>query len=249
MFQFQVQNLYYILRRKHGHPAGQWSLWCKRPKTLREKEEVIIGAILTQNTNWNNVERAIENLKNARTLSLEKIHILGQKNPEKLERLIRPSGFYKAKTRYLTEVAGFFVKNGGVKRLALPQMPLTELRKSLLDLHGVGPETADSILLYALEKPVFVIDEYTRRLVKKLNWYAGQRDRKYEELRAFFEKNLRRDYKLYQDFHALVVIDGKYAKKESLVLLKKLYYSDQNISLSRKRLKIGAALAIIGHVV
>lgn len=207
-----ISGLYKKLRKRHGGPAGQWSLWCKRPKTVREKEEVIIGAILTQNTNWNNVERAIENLKTAHALSLGKIHILEQKNPGKLERLIRPSGFYKAKTRYLTEVAGFFDKNGGVKRLSRPQMPLTELRKSLLDLHGVGPETADSILLYALEKPVFVIDEYTRRLVKKLNWHAGQRDRKYEELRAFFEKNLRKDYKLYQDFHALVVIDGKTLK-------------------------------------
>lgn len=203
-------ELYRELRRKHGRPLGQWSLWCKRPKTKREKEEVIIGAILTQRTNWKNVELAMMNLRKAKAASLKKIYFLGRKNPRKLANLIKPSGFYKTKARYLFDIARFFVKNGGIA--AISRMSLGDLRLALCRIPGVGQETADSILLYALQKPVFVIDEYTRRLLSAKGLAQIAKTSHYEKLQELFEKNLRRDWRLYQDFHALIVIDGKVMK-------------------------------------
>ncbi|HRY63658.1 MAG TPA: hypothetical protein P5267_03605, partial [Patescibacteria group bacterium] len=231
----QHLSLYHELLRKHGAPAGQWGLWCRRPKTIRQREEVIIGAILTQNTNWQNVNKAMENLKRARVCSLKLILEL---KIEKLEELIRPSGFYKMKAKYLQGVAKFIVESGGVGRLMefnyniyqhhpLPPPQLRrgkkktrgnntdELRREFLKLKGVGPETADSILLYALDMPVFVIDEYTRRLVKARGWFQHQSSKlnleptyklDYEYLRKLFEKNLPRKFEVYQDLHALIVV-------------------------------------------
>lgn len=200
----RVLSLYERLSKTYGNPGGQWNLWCKRPKSAAEKEEVIIGAILTQRTNWKNVMLAIEALRSRRLLSLEKIHALGDDNREELARCIRASGFYRTKARYLREIARFFIAGGCVARVA--KLPHGTARRLLLELPGVGPETADSILLYALEKPVFVIDEYTRRL--------AQRERltdtlSYAHLQAFFERGAAGNCALYQDFHALIVMDGK----------------------------------------
>ena len=183
-------------------PKGQWKLWCKRPKTEREREEVIIGAILTQRTNWRNVELAINNLKRVKINSLNNIYRLSAK---KLAPLIKSSGFYQTKSQYLFNLAKFVVKNhGGLEKIRKTE--LKTLREELLKLKGIGPETADSILLYALDKPIFVIDEYTRRLVKK----RGLADNlSYPFLQKLFEENLKKDFRLYQDFHALIVIDGK----------------------------------------
>jgi endonuclease-3 related protein len=196
------EKLYQELKKKHGSPKGQWSLWCKREKSEKEREEVVIGAILTQRTNWKNVELSFSNLKKAKINSLKDILKIKSK---KLERLIRPSGFYKAKSQYLINLAKFIIKNYG----SLTKMKKEDgkkLREKLLKLKGIGPETADSILLYALDKPVFVIDEYTRRLVKKRN--LAQKF-SYDFLQDLFEKNLKKDLRLYQDFHALIVIEGK----------------------------------------
>jgi len=193
------EKLYKELKRKYGTPKGQWKLWCKRPKTKREREEVIIGAILTQRTNWKNVELALNNLKKAKINLLKDIYQLGAK---KLAPLIKPSGFYKTKAQYLLNLAEFIVKNSSIIKKA----ELKELREKLLKLKGIGPETADSILLYALDKPIFVIDEYTRRLVKNHN-LADKTD--YQFLQKLFEENLRKDYCLYQDLHALIVINAK----------------------------------------
>jgi len=201
-----IEKLYKELKRKYGEPEGQWKLWCKRPKTEREREEVIIGAILTQRTNWKNVELAISNLKSAKVNSLKDIYQLG---PKKLASLIKPSGFYKTKAQYLLNLTKFIIKNcGGLE--GVKKAELKELREELLKLKGIGPETADSILLYALDKPIFVIDEYTRRLVKAHN-LADKTD--YYFLQKLFGENLRRDYRLYQDFHALIVINAKNSKK------------------------------------
>lgn len=204
-----ILNLYKKLRKKHGHPKGQWSLWCKRPKIESEREEVIIGAILTQNTNWKNVERAMENLKRVQYCGLRKISELGKKNPARLKQFIHSSGFYRSKSKYLIEIADFVMGHGGLQKLR--KWPILKLRQALLGLKGIGPETADSILLYALDKPIFVIDEYTRRLMKKMRL---ARNLSYESLQKLFEKNLARNFRLYQDFHALIVIEGKIGGQE-----------------------------------
>jgi len=198
------EKLYKELKKKYGCPKGQWVLWCKRPKTGREREEVAIGTILTQRTNWKNAESALDNLKREK-ISLKDIYRPGKK---RIAFFIKPSGFYRAKAGYLSNLAEFIFGNyGGLEKLK--KANLEELRGQLLGLKGVGPETADSILLYALDKPVFVIDEYTRRLVKK----RGLSDNlSYPFLQKLFEKNLRKDFRLYQDFHALIVIDGKNKK-------------------------------------
>lgn len=180
----------------------QWRLWCKRPKTLCEKEEVIIGAILTQRTNWKNVEIAIKNLKKARLCSLKKIYLKGEKN---LYPLIKPAGFFQRKANYLYTLSCFVLKK--YKNLKNMKKEKTEiLRKELLSLKGIGPETADSILLYALEKPIFVIDEYTRRLAK---YYKISKNLSYHHLQEIFEKGLKKSVPLFQDFHALIVEWGK----------------------------------------
>jgi len=196
------KNLYQELKKKYGLPYGQWVLWCKKQKNNQEREEVIIGAILTQRTNWRNVELAIKNLNQAKIKSLKDIYGRG---PKKLESLIKPSGFYKTKAQYLFNLAKFIIENyGGLEKMKKEKTEV--LREKLLKLKGIGPETADSILLYALDKPIFVIDEYTRRLVKKRKL---AKNLSYTSLQKLFEKNLRKDFKLYQDFHALIVIDGK----------------------------------------
>jgi endonuclease-3 related protein len=191
----KISALYKELRKQYGKPEGQWKLWCKRPKTKLEKEKVIMGAILTQRTNWRNVELSFELMRKIGIKSLKDIYNLSGKNFSKLVQAIKPSGFYKTKAKYLFGVAEFFIKN-----------PKNIKRQDLLSLKGVGKETADSILLYALEKPIFVIDEYTRRLVKKKKL---AKNLSYDYLQRLFEKNLPRNWQLYQDFHALIVIDGK----------------------------------------
>ncbi|MFH0779658.1 MAG: hypothetical protein V1928_02245 [Parcubacteria group bacterium] len=191
----KITDLYKALRKKHGRPSGQWRLWCKRPKSTAEREEVIIGAILAQNTNWKNVELSLNKLKKAKRCSLDEIYKLGKRNMPGLAELIRPSGFYNSKAKYLLAAAAFFCENGGVERIK--NQKIKKSRKQLLELKGVGPETADSILLYALDKPAFVIDEYTRRILN------------YDRLQKIFESRLPRNYKAYQDFHALIVIEGK----------------------------------------
>ena len=210
----KILALYQFLRKKYCKPGGQWSFWCKWPKTNREKERIIIEAILTQRTNWKNVELAMANLKKARLDSLRRI----LRNKRRLVLCIKPSGFYKQKSRHLIGLAKFILSQyGGLEKMA--KEPILKLRAELLKLKGVGPETADSILLYALEKPVFVIDEYTKRLLNSK--FKIQKSKfkylptaKYEDLQKLFESNLPRDWRLYQDFHALIVIEGKDKKRE-----------------------------------
>lgn len=196
------EKLYKELKNKYGFPSGQWKLWCKRPKTTKEREEIIIEAILTQRVNWKNVELAFNNLKKSKADRLKSIYQLGEK---KLVPLIKPSGFYHDKAVYLLSLTKFILEKYG--RLEnMQKKDLRKLRQELLELKGIGPETADSILLYALDKPIFVIDEYTRRLVKKKNL---AKNFSYQFLQELFKKNLKKDFRLYQDFHALLVIDGK----------------------------------------
>jgi len=201
----RIQGLYGKLCQRHGLPKGQWGLWCRRPKTIKEKEEVIIGAVLGQRTNWNNVEKAIANLKQKKICSFKAIYDLGNKDIEGLAQLIRPSGFFRQKAQYLFNLAKFIVESHqGIE--AMENNGVRDLRKDLLKLKGLGPETVDSILLYGLSKPVFVIDEYTKRFVKE---HKLAEILSYQSLQELFEGALPKDYCLYQDFHALIIIEQK----------------------------------------
>jgi endonuclease-3 related protein len=162
--------------------------------------EVMVGAILTQNAAWSNVERAIANLKRARKLNPRAI--LALSNPG-LQRLIRPSGFFRVKAKRLRAFADYFVTRyqGSIARMR--RYPLARLRPELLRVHGIGPETADSILLYALGKPSFVIDAYTRRILERHG--LTTRRAAYDDVRAMFENSLPRRVKLYNEYHALFV--------------------------------------------
>jgi len=167
------------------------------------KFEVIVGAILTQQTTWKNVEKTIENLKKKNLLEPKKLFQLPVK---KLENLIKPCGFFKLKAKRLRSFLKFFIESydGDLDRMF--KNPLNELRKELISVHGIGPETCDSILLYAAEKPVFVVDAYTVRLCKR---YPIIDSKDYEEVRDFFEKYLPKDVNLFKEFHALIVELGK----------------------------------------
>ena len=159
--------------------------------------EVVVGAILTQNTNWKNVEKAVANMKRENKLT-EKAVL--EMPVEELQRLIRPSGFYRQKSERLKLATGKWTELNG------KSLPLETLRKEWLSVKGIGKETADSILLYAMGKPIFVIDAYTRRFCKQ---YLNNEFKEYDEYRHFFEKNLPPDVKLFREYHALIVTWGK----------------------------------------
>ena len=164
--------------------------------------EVMIGAILTQNTAWANVEKAIDNLRQAGILDATGIMEL---ESDELAQLIRPSGYFNIKARRLQNFCRWYLRQGGLEELR--GWPDDKLRQALLEVNGIGPETADDILLYAFERPVFVIDAYTRRLFSRLGLI--DHDAGYEALRAWFEDHLGVDVKLFNDFHAQIVIHAK----------------------------------------
>jgi endonuclease-3 related protein len=164
--------------------------------------EVMVGAVLTQNTSWNNVEKAIDNLKRADMLSAEEI---AEADTDALAELIRPSGFFRQKSLRLQEIARFFLSHGRTE--GLKRWPTTSLRIRLLDVYGVGPETADSILLYALDKPVCVIDAYTLRIFHRLGLIPEKMD--YDKAQNFCHQRLAQTLPLLQEFHALIVEHAK----------------------------------------
>lgn len=166
--------------------------------------EVMVGAVLTQNTAWSNVERAIAGLKAAGALSPESIAALSH---ERLAALIRPAGYFNVKATRLQALCRFLLEAGGEPALA--DTPTENLRVRLLAVHGVGPETADDLLLYAFERPVFVIDAYTRRLFGRLGLASGHES--YEELRAGVESAIGADAAAFNELHALIVHHAKVA--------------------------------------
>ncbi len=170
----------------------------------RTRFEVIVGAILTQNTSWSNVERAIGVLRRERLLNPKGI---SQMPVDELAKLIRSSGYFRQKARKLKEFVAFLERKHSDSLTKMFATPTTELRTQLLEVHGIGPETADSILLYAGEHPVFVIDTYTRRILERHEIVPDKSS--YEELRGLFEKSLPRDVPLFNEFHALIVHVGK----------------------------------------
>jgi endonuclease-3 related protein len=165
--------------------------------------EVMIGAVLVQNTNWKNVERAIENIREANLIDPQRLLAV---SPEELAELIRPAGYYRLKTKRLRNLFEFVVDEYGGSIGALRRVDVHLLREQLLGVHGIGPETADSILLYALEQPVLVVDTYTHRIFARHGWIEYGAD--YDRLQDHLVGELPLDVTLYNELHALLVNIG-----------------------------------------
>ncbi len=206
-----IRELYETLLSVYG-PQGWWPLRSGKHNivfteggyhpgvsvklSLNEQFEISAGAVLTQNTAWNNAASAIDALLTAGMLSAEAV---AAAEHEKLAGLIRSSGYFNQKAERLKILADYYIR----KRGEIPE------RAELLRLKGIGPETADSILLYAWDIPVFVIDAYTRRLLSKITADESFQRMKYEDVRYVFEHSLAESVGIYQEYHALVVIHCK----------------------------------------
>jgi endonuclease-3 related protein len=166
--------------------------------------EIIIGAILTQNTSWKNVEKALANLKAVDHMTPDALHKLTH---EQLAELIRPAGYFNIKARRLKNFLDWLFENYAGKLKNLEQLDTRRLREELLTVKGIGPETADSILLYAFGRPVFVIDAYTARVMCRHHLIELGAD--YSQLQDLFQSNLPQDVKLFNEYHALLVRTGK----------------------------------------
>mgnify|MGYP001308225243 CR=1 FL=1 len=166
--------------------------------------EVMVGAVLMQNTAWTNVERAIENLRDAGLVSPEALYALSEKE---LSELIRPAGYYHVKARRLRTLLRLVIEEYDGSLDAMFATDLATLREQLLGVSGIGPETADAILLYADNKPTFVVDTYTHRILARHGWIGYDAD--YHEIKDHFEISLPPDERLYNEYHALLVRLGK----------------------------------------
>jgi endonuclease-3 related protein len=168
------------------------------PKKQKQRYEIILGAILTQNTNWVNVEKALRNLKKITKFDPKEVLKLDQAD---LILAIYPAGYYNQKSKYVEHITKYILSTKN------------PTREKLLEVKGVGPETADSILLYAYQQPEFVVDAYTKRIFSNLN-LINEKD-SYSKIKFLFEKSLPKDYKIYQEYHALIVEHAKryYNKK------------------------------------
>ncbi len=191
-----LQDYYNALFRALG-PQNWWP--------ARTPFEVIVGAVLTQNTAWTNVEKAMNNLRRERLLTPAALERVPQ---ARLARLIRSSGYFRQKAKKLKAFVRFLRRDYAGSLARMFRAPTAGLREKLLAVHGIGPETADSILLYAARHPVFVVDAYTKRILSRHGLAAEKAG--YEELRALFENNLPRDVQLYNEFHGLIVMTGKH---------------------------------------
>lgn len=192
------QRLYKSFGPQHWWPA-------------QEPFEVIVGAILTQNTNWTNVERAIANLKKAKVITPKRLHQIAT---TKLARLIKPAGYFNIKAQRLKNFLQWFMEmyNGDIAQLTAQSAKNS--REQLLSITGIGPETADSIILYALQKPSFVVDAYTYRIFSRHSLIPEETT--YHEIQSFFHDNLESDASLFNEYHALVVRLGKeYCRKNN----------------------------------
>lgn len=193
-----AETIVEIYRRLHGAfgPQGWWP--------ARTATEVVIGAILTQNTAWRNVEKAMERLRAAGVLNWEKLRRL---DGRRLEELLRPAGTYRVKAKRLRAfVEVLWTAHGGSLRRMLSG-EIDEVRRRLLAIPGIGPETADVILLYAGKRPSFVVDAYTKRILRRHFLIDGRAG--YEEVRALLLSSLAPDVEVFNEYHALLVELGK----------------------------------------
>jgi len=205
-------NTYEILFDHFG-PQGWWPTTppgelrpSYYPETFRqylspeEQWEIVVGAFLTQNTAWHNVELALGNLSAGGMLNLQAMHALPL---DELATLIRPSGFFNQKSRRLKQLAAHVVSNADGRIETFLARPPIPLRRKLLSMPGIGPETADSILLYAARYPLFVVDAYTRRIFGRLGLFDP--DLNYAAIQSIFMDHLPREVQLYDEYHALLV--------------------------------------------
>ncbi len=191
----RLPKVYRLLLRRYG-PQRWWP--------ADTPFEVIIGAILTQSAAWLNVEKAIANLKRADVLTPASLRSLPM---DELTQLIYPSGYYNAKA---LKMKAFVERLGDAHHDSLDELfslDIAALRTELLGIHGIGPETADSIILYAAEKPIFVIDAYTRRILSRLGLSRARDD--YDSFQMLFMENLTHDVGMFNEYHALLVRHGK----------------------------------------
>ena len=197
----KIRQIYEILHKAYG-PQGWWPLTerykfipehkGKKPDTEKRKFEIIIGAILTQNTAWKNVEKAIIELNKRNLIDKNKLKSLPAK---KLGKIIKSSGYFNQKAKKIKAMLYFLESDRRVNR------------ENLLDVWGIGPETADSIMLYAYEKPFFVIDAYTKRIFSRLG--VAEKNASYDELQELFHKSLSNNIKIFKEYHALLVEHAK----------------------------------------
>lgn len=166
--------------------------------------EIIVGAVLTQNTSWQNVERAIKNLRDADLLEPQALFDVPV---EELEELIRPAGYYRIKARRLRSLLEFIISKYHGSIATMFDTELYDLRRQLLEINGIGPETADSILLYAGNKPIFVVDAYTHRVFSRHGWIDFEAD--YHRIQEYVQDELPGDVRLFNEYHALIVRLGK----------------------------------------
>ena len=173
--------------------------------------EVVIGAILTQNTNWSNVEKAIKNMKAAKIFTPKKLYEIDQ---DKLAELIRPSGYFNVKAKRLKHFIEWLFLNYNGSLSKLFKLNFATLRGQLISVNGIGRETADSIILYAAEKPTFVVDAYTKRVLVRHGVITEDYD--YDAIKEVFENNLPKEVPLYNEYHALIVMVGKHYCKPKM---------------------------------
>ncbi|MDP6403095.1 MAG: endonuclease III domain-containing protein [SAR202 cluster bacterium] len=191
----KLLNVYERLLLRHG-PQHWWP--------ADGRFEVMVGAVLTQSAAWANVRKAVSNLKAAGALSPEPIRSLRQ---EDLAQLVYPSGYFNSKARKLKALADFLGRRFDDDLDSMAAEETNALRAELLDVYGIGEETADDILLYAVAKPIFVIDAYTRRVFSRLGLAPDKGS--YSAYQSLFMDNLDRDVELFKEFHALIVRHGK----------------------------------------
>lgn len=191
----QLMQIYRLLYSSFG-PQGWWP--------GESRLDIVVGAVLTQNTNWGNVEKAMSNLKRAGCLNTEALY---QLDTAKLAQLIRPAGYYNMKAKRLKNLVAWLFEDFAGELSAVGELETEELRERLLSIKGVGLETADSILLYAFEKNIFVVDAYTARIASRHGLIEAGAD--YEMLRQLFQDNLPQDSRLFNEYHALLVRCGK----------------------------------------
>jgi endonuclease-3 related protein len=191
----QLMEMYRRMQGRFG-PQDWWP--------AQSELEVVVGAILTQNTNWKNVETAISNLKDRNLLGVKRL----QSVPiEALAQAIRPAGYFNVKARRLKNLIALVVDHYRGSLSLLLREDTQRMRDALLSVSGVGPETADSILLYAAHRPVFVVDAYTRRILARHG--LGRSPSGYDDIQQMFQDHLEKEERLFNEFHALIVQTGK----------------------------------------